>query len=91
MKLVGFGCSFTYGSELIDPELDNTFDEESQSIVWDRHYANTRYRENNCWLGQLENYLAQPGTIVQSLLTAIMLYSISLLTGLTTIEIQMRV
>lgn len=57
MKLVGFGCSFTYGSELIDPELDNTFDEKSQSIVWDRHYTNTRYRESNVWLGQLAKLL----------------------------------
>ena len=57
MKLVGFGCSFTYGSELIDPELDGTFDEKSQSIVWDRHYANTQYRESNVWLGQLAKLL----------------------------------
>ena len=57
MKLVGFGCSFTYGSELIDPELDGTFDEKSQSIVWDRHYTNTRYRESNVWLGQLAKLL----------------------------------
>jgi len=57
VKLVGFGCSFTYGSELIDPELDNTFDEKSQSIVWDRHYTNTRYRESNVWLGQLAKLL----------------------------------
>ena len=57
MKLVGFGCSFTYGTELIDPELDGTFDEKSQSIVWDRHYANTRYREQHCWLGQLAKLL----------------------------------
>ena len=57
MKLVGFGCSFTYGSELVDPEIDGTFDEKSQSIVWDRHYANTRYREQHCWLGKLAKLL----------------------------------
>lgn len=43
MKLVGFGCSFTYGSELIDPEIDE----------WDQHYSNRRYRESHVWLGLL--------------------------------------
>ena len=42
MKLVGFGCSFTYGSELLEP-----------GGSWDQHHANTRYREANCWLGVL--------------------------------------
>ena len=46
MKLVGFGCSFTYGSELIDPDVDTEF-----------HHANTRYRESNVWLGRLANKL----------------------------------
>jgi len=42
VKLVGFGCSFTYGSELQSPEID----------LGD-HWANTRYRESHCWLGLL--------------------------------------
>jgi len=46
MKLVGFGCSFTYGSELVDP-----------SIGTDNHHANTRYRNKNVWLGRLANNL----------------------------------
>jgi hypothetical protein len=42
MKLVGFGCSFTFGSELQSPNLDpNDF------------WANTRYREEHVWLGVL--------------------------------------
>ena len=41
MKLVGFGCSFTYGSELVDPTVGTD------------HHANTRYRHRNVWLGQL--------------------------------------
>ena len=45
MKLIGFGCSFTYGSELVDPELDSD------------HWANSRYRNNNVWLGRLANNL----------------------------------
>ena len=48
MKLVGFGCSFTYGSELMDPELEDDYD---------RHYDNIPYREKHCWLGQLAEML----------------------------------
>ena len=41
MKLVGFGCSFTYGSELFEISEDpNTLE-------------NIRYRNKHCWLGQL--------------------------------------
>ena len=46
MKLVGFGCSFTYGSELVNP-----------SIGKDNHHANTHYRNKNVWLGRLANNL----------------------------------
>ena len=46
MKLVGFGCSFTYGTELVDPDIDPA-----------DHWANTRYREHNCWLGRLSTKL----------------------------------
>ena len=53
MKLVGFGCSFTYGSELIDPKLDGVWDDTSESYVWDRHYKNEKYRQSHCWLGLL--------------------------------------
>jgi len=42
LKLVGFGCSFTYGSELQSPD-----------VSWDRHRENTRYREQHSWLGCL--------------------------------------
>ena len=47
MKLVGFGCSFTFGSELLDPSL-----KDSQ----DFYYLNKKYRENKVWLGQLAKY-----------------------------------
>ena len=43
------GCSFTYGSELLDPELDHS---------WDRHHENTPYREKYCWLGRLAERLS---------------------------------
>jgi len=46
MKLVGFGCSFTYGSELVNPNIGK-----------DNHHANTRYRNKNVWLGRLANNL----------------------------------
>jgi len=49
VKLVGFGCSFTYGSELVNPELD------FQGAEF--HRRNTRYRESNVWLGQLAKRL----------------------------------
>ena len=42
MKLVGFGCSFTFGSELVDPAIGEEY-----------HHANTRYRNEHVWLGQL--------------------------------------
>jgi len=42
VKLVGFGCSFTYGSELVDPQIGEEY-----------HHANTRYRNEHVWLGQL--------------------------------------
>ena len=58
MKLVGFGCSFTYGSELIDPELIDHYDSTTQTLVWDRHHLNTRYRNNNVWLGKLATSLS---------------------------------
>ena len=48
MKLVGLGCSFTYGSELIDPALEG---EDGH------HYDNIPYREKHCWLGQLAEML----------------------------------
>lgn len=46
MKLVGFGCSFTYGSELVDPVIGK-----------EHHHANTRYRNENVWLGLLAKRL----------------------------------
>lgn len=46
MRLVGFGCSWTFGSELHDPNISN-----------ENHHANTRYRNNNVWLGRLANRL----------------------------------
>ena len=44
MKLVGFGCSFTYGSELQSSDIDP-----------EDHWANTRYRNEHSWLGLLAN------------------------------------
>ena len=57
MRLVGFGCSFTYGSELQSPDIDSN-----------DHWGNTPYRESNVWLGRLADKLgatfdnrAEPG------------------------------
>ena len=57
MRLVGFGCSFTFGSELIDPEQIDKFHESTKSITWDSHHENLTWRESKVWLGQLANNL----------------------------------
>lgn len=49
MKLVGFGCSFTFGSELQSPDNDP-----------DDFWANTRYRESHAWLGVLASHFGCP-------------------------------
>ena len=53
MKFIGFGCSFTFGSELVSPELSGYIDPRTNSEVWDMHHQNTKYREAHCWLGLL--------------------------------------
>jgi len=57
MRLVGFGCSFTYGSELQSSDIDSN-----------DHWGNTPHRESNVWLGRLADKLgatfdnrAEPG------------------------------
>ena len=54
MKLIGFGCSFTYGSELLDPSIPVL---SPKGELWDRHVQNTQYREKHVWLGQLAERL----------------------------------
>tara|TARA_B100000989_G_scaffold93263_1_gene67614 strand:- start:6909 stop:7568 length:660 start_codon:yes stop_codon:yes gene_type:complete len=46
MRVVGFGCSFTYGSELVDPEIGN-----------EHNKLNDPYREKHVWLGRLADSL----------------------------------
>ena len=46
MRLIGFGCSWTYGSELYDPDIGGEY-----------HKQNIPFRESNCWLGRLANRL----------------------------------
>jgi len=47
-KIVGFGDSWTYGDELVDPELLKSRPDAHFSWV-----ENTEYRQRNCFLGQL--------------------------------------
>ena len=54
-KIVGFGDSWTYGDELLDPELLKQ-DPEAH-FCWDQ---NTAYRERNCFLGQLGTHYGVP-------------------------------
>jgi hypothetical protein len=51
-KIVGFGDSFVYGDELLDPNLDPT-----------THYSNelnTAYREQQCFLGRIGEHYRCP-------------------------------
>ena len=45
MHILGIGCSFTYGSELVGP-----------TVSWDMHHENNWYREHHVWLGQLAQH-----------------------------------
>lgn len=45
MHILGIGCSFTYGSELVAP-----------GVSWDAHHENISYREKHVWLGQLAQH-----------------------------------
>lgn len=54
-KIVGFGDSWTYGDELLDPELVKQ-DPEAH-FCWEQ---NTEYRERNCFLGQLGAHYGVP-------------------------------
>lgn len=71
-NLVSFGCSWTYGDELIDPKLE----EEGYEF---HHRFNEEYRTNNCYTGLLANHfnltqenLSFPGSSLQSMQWALM-------------------
>lgn len=53
-KIVGFGDSWMWGDELIDPALDNHPNRHPILI------ENTEYREHNCFLGQLGQHYDVP-------------------------------
>jgi len=66
-NIVSFGCSWTYGDEVIDPKL------EKQGYDHFHRY-NDEYRQNNCFVGQLaskynlKNYnYSYPGSSLQSM------------------------
>jgi len=50
-KLVAFGCSWTFGDELIDPDLKAT-DENIHAC----NFKNNNYRNNNCYAGIIANH-----------------------------------
>jgi len=54
-KIVGFGDSWTYGDELLDPNLLK--EHPDAHFCWDQ---NTDYRERNCFLGQLADHYNIP-------------------------------
>jgi hypothetical protein len=51
-KIVGFGDSFVYGDELLDPKLDPATHHSNE--------LNTAYREQRCFLGQLGQHYQCP-------------------------------
>jgi hypothetical protein len=51
-KIVGFGDSFVYGDELLDPKLDPTTHHSNE--------LNTAYREQHCFLGRIGCYYQCP-------------------------------
>jgi hypothetical protein len=53
-KIVGFGDSWMWGDELLDPALASTPGAHS---IWDQ---NTPYREQHCFLGQLGSHYGVP-------------------------------
>jgi len=54
-KIVGFGDSWMFGDELLDPELQKT-DPEAH-CCWEQ---NTHYRESRCFLGLLGEHYGVP-------------------------------
>lgn len=67
-KIVGFGCSWMYGSELIDPSLE---DKLPLDPIASAHYINTPYREQNSFLGLLNTdatNLSEPGNTLPGML-----------------------
>lgn len=66
-KIIGFGDSWMWGDELIDPDLSHDHNAHPALV------ENTQYRESNCFLGQLgaaygvpvENF-GWPGASLQS-------------------------
>lgn len=54
-KIVGFGDSWTYGDELLDPELKA---QHHDACPWWRE--NTHYREKHCYLGLLGQHYGAP-------------------------------
>jgi len=53
-KIVGFGDSWIWGDELLDPNLKNTVNSHPVMV------ENTLYRENHCFLGLLGQYYDVP-------------------------------
>ena len=54
-KIVGFGDSFMWGDELVDPELKIRY--STPGAYWQE---NTEYREKNCFLGLLAKHYQVP-------------------------------
>lgn len=54
-KIIGFGDSWMYGDELLDPKLAAQHHDAHPCWI-----QNTQYREHNCFLGQLGKHYSVP-------------------------------
>ena len=78
-KVVAFGCSWTFGDELVDPALKSRDDLDQNRL--DHYDENKPYRLSNCYAGlvakhyglELEN-MAFPGSSLESMRWNLMWY-----------------
>ena len=76
-KLVAFGCSWTYGDELVAPEFQDLSEDEFR----DHYDQNRPYRLDNCYAGLIAKYygleldnMAFPGSSLESMRWNLMWY-----------------
>lgn len=76
-KLVAFGCSWTYGDELVAPEFQDLPDDQFRDHYTDNDY----YRLSNCFAGRIANHynlefdnMAFPGSSLESMRWNLMWY-----------------
>lgn len=79
-KLVAFGCSWTFGDELVNPDLLTDSSIEDKSRI-DHHHLNDSYRLDHCYAGRVAKHyglelvnIAFPGSSLESMRWNLMWY-----------------